>query len=393
MYLVMCKIKCIMKRQVVSCLPVLFFICLLSCREDLPVLSSETEVVTNPGSPHLVKGMFVLNEGNMGSNKCSIDFMDFRSGIYTRNIYPERNPEIVKELGDVGNDIEVYGNRLFVVVNCSHYVEVMDVRTAQHVGSVNITNCRYITFSGDKAYVSSYAGPVQIDPEARPGKVVEFDVNTLEITREVVVGYQPEEMVIKDGKLYVANSGGYRFPNYDRTISVVDLESFKVVDTIDVAINLHRMELASDGMIYVSSRGDYYGTGSDVFVVDPVSGKVVRSIGLAASEMCIDGDKLYMISVEWSYVSGKNEVGYAIYDTAKKEILSRNFITDGTDSSISVPYGLGINPETKEIFISDATNYVTPGYLYCFSPEGKLKWKVRTGDIPAHFAFTEADFY
>lgn len=337
--------------------------------------------------------MFVLNEGNMGSNKCTIDFMDFRSGIYSRNIYPERNPDIVKELGDVGNDIGIYGNRLYAVINCSHYVEVMDVRTAQHVGSVDITNCRYITFSGDKAYVSSYAGPVQIDPDARPGKVVEFDVNTLQITREVVVGYQPEEMVITDGKLFVANSGGYRFPNYDRTVSVVDLASFEVVNTIDVAINLHRMELAADGMIYVSSRGDYYGTGSDVFVIDPHSQTVIGNLGLAASEMCIDGDKLYMISVEWSYIEGKNKIGYAVYDTAKKEIVSHNFITDGTDASISVPYGLGINPETKDIFVSDATNYVTPGYLYCFSQDGKLVWKVRTGDIPAHFVFTETDFY
>ena len=56
----------------------------------------------------------------------------------------------------------------------------------------------------------------------RPGKVVEIDLATLQITREVVVGYQPEEMVIHNGRLYVANSGGYRFPNYDRTVSVVD---------------------------------------------------------------------------------------------------------------------------------------------------------------------------
>lgn len=382
-----------MRNHILLCVLLLLLLDLSSCRKDLPVLTSETEVVANPGSPHIIKGMFVLNEGNMGSNKCTIDFMDFRSGIYSRNIYPERNPDIVKELGDVGNDIGIYGNRLYAVINCSHYVEVMDVRTAQHVGSVDITNCRYITFSGDKAYVSSYAGPVQIDPDARPGKVVEFDVNTLQITREVVVGYQPEEMVITDGKLFVANSGGYRFPNYDRTVSVVDLASFEVVNTIDVAINLHRMELAADGMIYVSSRGDYYGTGSDVFVIDPHSQTVIGNLGLAASEMCIDGDKLYMISVEWSYIEGKNKIGYAVYDTAKKEIVSHNFITDGTDASISVPYGLGINPETKDIFVSDATNYVTPGYLYCFSQDGKLVWKVRTGDIPAHFVFTETDFY
>lgn len=371
---------------------VCLFLC-LACREDLPVLRSESEAVSRPGSPHEIKGMFVLNEGNMGSNKCTLDFLDFRSGFYTRNIYPERNPEVVKELGDVGNDLQVYGNRLYAVINCSHYVEVMDVRTARHIGSVNVTNCRYIVFAGDKAYVSSYAGPVQIDPNARPGKIVEFDVNTLQITREVVVGYQPEEMVIKDGLLYVANSGGYRFPNYDRTVSVVDLGTFEVVNTIDVAINLHRMRLASDGLIYVSSRGDYYGTKSDVFVIDPEAQRVIGRLGVAASEMCMDGDELYLISVEWSYVSGKNEIRYTLYDTRKREILPRNFITDGTEKDISIPYGLGVNPETKEIFVSDATNYVTPGYLYCFSPEGKLKWKVRTGDIPAHFAFTSADFY
>lgn len=384
----------LMKRRFLRYLwvAVCLFLC-LACREDLPVLRSESEAVSRPGSPHEIKGMFVLNEGNMGSNKCTLDFLDFRSGFYTRNIYPERNPEVVKELGDVGNDLQVYGNRLYAVINCSHYVEVMDVRTAQHIGSVNVTNCRYIVFAGDKAYVSSYAGPVQIDPNARPGKIVEFDVNTLQITREVVVGYQPEEMVIKDGLLYVANSGGYRFPNYDRTVSVVDLGTFEVVNTIDVAINLHRMKLASDGLIYVSSRGDYYGTKSDVFVIDPEAQRVVGRLGVAASEMCMDDDELYLISVEWSYVSGKNEIRYTLYDTRKREILPRNFITDGTEKDISIPYGLGVNPETKEIFVSDATNYVTPGYLYCFSPEGKLKWKVRTGDIPAHFAFTSADFY
>ena len=52
-----------------------------------------------------------------------------------------------------------------------------------------------------------------------------------------------------------------------------------------------------------------------------------------------------------------------------------------------------MNPETKEIYVCDATNYVTPGYLYCFTPEGRFKWRVRTGDIPAHIAFSEEPFY
>ena len=232
-------------------------VALFGCREELPVLDSEKEYITYPTDPQTIEGFFLLNEGNMGSNKCTIDFFSVRGGYYLRNIYPESNPSIVKELGDVGNDIQIHDGKMYAVVNCSHFVEVMDVSTAKHLGSVDITNCRYITFNGDKAYVSSYAGPIQIDPEARPGKVVEFDTNTLQITREVVVGYQPEDMVISNGRLYVANSGGYRYPNYDRTVSVIDLESFQVVNTIDVAINLHRMEMDSRGNIYVISRGDY----------------------------------------------------------------------------------------------------------------------------------------
>ena len=71
----------------------------------------------------------------------------------------------------------------------------------------------------------------------------------------------------------------------------------------------------------------------------------------------------------------------------RKEIVSRNLITDGTDSDIRIPYGIAVNPETKEFFIADAKDYVTPGTLYCYSRDGVRKWMVTTGDIPAHIAF------
>lgn len=378
-------------------LNLLFGILLSGCRGDIPFISSEEENVTGlPGTGEEeyddITGFFLLNEGNMGSNKASLDFFNHETGKYLRNIYPTRNPEIVKELGDVGNDLAIYGDKLYAVINCSHYVEVMDVHNARHVGSIEVLNCRYITFCEGKAYISSYAGPVQIDPNSRPGKVVEVDTTNLQITREVVVGYQPEEMVVTGGKLYVANSGGYRYPNYDTTVSVIDLETFRVVKSIDVAINLHRMAIDRNGYIYVSSRGDYYDRGSDVFVIDSRTDQVVGNLGIAASNMCLSGDSLYLTSTEWSYETGSNSIGYALYDVAQKKTVSRNFITDGTDKEIQIPYGLAVNPETKEIYVSDAKDYVTPGTIYCFSREGRLKWKVTTGDIPAHFAFTTKPF-
>lgn len=365
---------------------------LAGCRGELKLANPEEEETGNNGNGGSITGFFLLNEGNMGSNKASLDYFSYETGKYMRNIYPSRNPDIVKELGDVGNDIGIYGSRLYAVINCSHYVEVMDVQTAKHIGSIDILNCRYIVFNDGKAYVSSYTGPVQIDPDARPGKVVEIDTSSLQITREVVVGYQPEEMVISNGKLYVANSGGYRYPNYDNRVSVIDLEKFEVIKEIEVAINLHRMEIDRYGLIYVSSRGDYYDTGADVFVINSNTDKVVGRLGVPASEMCLAGDSLYITSVEWNYITNSNEISYTLYDVRYGEVVSSSFITDDAGKEIKIPYGIAVNPETKEIFICDAKDYVTPGTLFCFDSKGNLKWEVTTGDIPAHFAFTTKSF-
>ena len=363
-----------------------------SCRKEEEIIVPTKTGITDPRTDTKIKGFYLLNEGNMGNNKATIDFFNYETGCYNKNIYADRNPGVVKELGDVGNDIQIYGNKLYAVINCSHFVEVMNVANAKHISQISIPNCRYITFKDSYAYVTSYAGPVEIDPNARRGYVAKIDTASLQKVDSCLVGYQPEEMVILGNKLYVANSGGYRVPNYDRTVSVIDLNTFKEIKKIDVAINLHRLEADRYGNIYVSSRGDYYNTPSKTFVIDSKTDQVIDEIALANSEMTLAGDSLYIYSTEWNYNTGTNTVGYAIYDVKKKEVVTKNLIKDGTDKKIVVPYGIAVNQETQEFFVTDAGNYVTPGKLYCYSLDGFLKWSVTTGDIPAHFAFTTVPF-
>lgn len=372
----------------INCLiAVLAMALLFSCREDEVIFTSNTIQVAYAHPDAKILGFYQLNEGNMGMNRASIDLFDARQGTYTTDIYSERNPNVIKELGDVGNDIKIYGNKVYAVINCSNKIEVLDKWTARRLKVINVPNCRYMAFHGDKAYVSSYSGPVAIDPNAEIGFVAEIDTTTLELTRKVTVGYQPEEMVIHEGKLYVANSGGYRVPDYDRTVSVVDLVTFKEIKKIDVGINLHRMQIDKRGDIYVSSRGDYYHTPADMFVIDTKTDKVAYQLGFGASDMCMSGDSLYFYSVEWSYLTNSNKITYGIFDTRTKQVVNDKIITDGMDKYIMIPYGLQINPETKDIYIADAQNYVVTGYIYCFSPEGKMKWRVLAGNIPGHFAF------
>lgn len=364
-------------------------VALSSCRKEEEVIPSTQVHIGVPDSPGKIKGFFLLNEGNMGSNKSTLDYYDYTTASYTRNIYAERNPNVVKELGDVGNDLQIYGSRLYAVINVSHLVEVMDVRTAKHIGKISIPNCRYITFHEGYAYVSSYAGPVQIDPNARLGYVAKVDTATLKVVAECPVGYQPEELLIQGDKLYVANSGGYRAPNYDKTISIIDLKTFTEEKKVDVAINLHRLQLDNYGKIWVSSRGDYKGIPSRLFVFDPKTERITKTLDVACSNMTLAGDSLFVYSSEWSYLTGKNTISYTVIDTKKQELIDRNFIKDGTDKEIQLPYGLAINSEQGELYLTDAQDYVHPGQLHCYDLKtGRRKWSVKTGDIPAHIAFT-----
>ena len=363
-----------------------------SCREDELVVPTEYDIIPEyPAEDTQIRGFYLVNEGNMGSNKCTLDYFDYLTGLYARNFYAERNPNVIKELGDVGNDIGIYGSKLYVVVNCSHKVEVMDARTGIRLGQGDIPNCRYVRFHRGKAYVSSYVGPVLIDANAPKGAVYEVDTTSLAVTRKVTVGYQPEEMEVVDDYMYVANSGGYRAPAYDNTVSVIQMVDLKQVQQIPVAINLHRLKKDRYKKIWVTSRGDYQTIPSRLFVLDKKPGfnqmTVTDTIPVACSNMAIHGDSLYYYATEWNNYTASNTISYGIIDIRTKEVVSRNFITDGTEKEITIPYGIAIHPETGDIFVTDAKNYVSSGTLYCFDRHGRKKWSVRTGDIPAHITF------
>lgn len=365
---------------------------LAGCRHDELVVPTEYDIINDVPDPDTsIRGFYLVNEGNMGSNKCTLDYFDYFTGLYARNFYAERNPNVIKELGDVGNDIGIYGSKLYVVVNCSHKVEVLDCRTGTRLGQVDIPNCRYVRFYHGKAYVSSYVGPVLIDPDAPKGAVYEVDTTSLKVTRKVSVGYQPEEMEIVDDYMYVANSGGYRVPNYDNTVSVIQMVDFKQVQQIPVGINLHRLKKDRYNKLWVTSRGDYQSRPSRMYVLDKRRGYnqmiVTDTLPFGVSNMAIRGDSLYFYSTEWNNYTQSNTITYGIVDVRTKQLVSNNFITDGTEKEITIPYGIAVHPETGDILVTDAKNYVSSGTLYCFDRLGRKKWSVRTGDIPAHITF------
>ena len=378
---------------------IFYFACLIlavasSCREDFYIIPSQNQDTGVAPTRGDIVGMYVLNEGNMGSNKASIDYLDLDENKptvhYHRNIYSERNPNVVKELGDVGNDIKIYGSKLWIVVNVSNKVEVATADSCKRITQINIPNCRYLAFKDGFAYVSSYVGPVKLDQDAPLGMVYKVDTVDFKKKDSVVVGYQPEELCIVDNKLYVANSGGYRMPNYDNTLSEIDLTTFKEIRKIKVGLNLHRCQVDHYGQIWVTSRGNYNDVPSRIYWLYKGHNQlyeVIDSIDTPVSGLSIVGDSLYYYGSAWNSATATNTISYGLINVRTHQTIETNLFSAPQIKAITMPYGIMVSPTERDFYLMDAKNYVSSGSLLHFKPDGTFDWSVQTGDIPGHATF------
>lgn len=333
-------------------------------------------------------GIYLVNQGNQGSNKARLDFLNFHNGFYIRDVFTEYNPEVVKGLGDTGNDVQVYKGKVFVVVNGSHKVEIMDAYSMKRLAQVDVPNCRFIAFDGNCAYVTSYVAKDEESLKTQKGALYCIDLDTYKVTGQVTVGYQPEQLVIMDGKAYVANSGGLA-KDYDNTVSVVDLKSMKVEYDIEVAVNLQLMLVDAEGTIWVSSIGNYRDVSSTLNYLVKKGDKyeLGGTVNVPVSSMALAGDKIYVIGTTYNPATWKPTTTYNIVNAKTRKLESGSFITDGTESDITTAYTVTVNPGNGDIYVTDAKDYVSSGTLHCYTGSGKHKWSVRTGDIPDRIAF------
>lgn len=383
-----------MKRFSLFYLACLILAVVSSCREDFYIIPSQNQDTGVAPTRGDIVGMYVLNEGNMGSNKASIDYLDLDENKptvhYLRNIYSERNPNVVKELGDVGNDIKIYGSKLWIVVNVSNKVEVTTADSCKRITQINIPNCRYLAFKDGFAYVSSYVGPVKLDKDAPLGMVYKVDTMDFKKKDSVVVGYQPEGLCIVDNKLYVANSGGYRAPNYDNTLSEIDLTTFKEIRKIKVGLNLHHCQVDHYGQIWVTSRGNYNDVPSRIYWLYKGHNQlyeVIDSIDTPVSGLSIVGDSLYYYGSAWNSATATNTISYGLINVRTHQTIDANLFSSPEVKSITMPYGIMVNPIERDFYLMDAKNYVSSGSLLHFKPDGTHDFTVRTGDIPGHATF------
>lgn len=336
-----------------------------SCTEDVTV---PDDGIRPSGSA--VKGFYLLNEGSWGHNNATLDYFDLSSGTYTRDCFSTANPDLEYGLGDVGNDIFISGDLLFIIMNSSNIVEIASASDARHIAEVPVPNCRYGTVADGFLYVTSYADD---------GTLYKISLDGYKIEGTLKVGYEPEQLHYHDGFIYVLNSGGYHAPDYDDTITVVDTETFTVEKTVQTGFrNLSKIICMGD-VEYITSAGDYGEDPGAVFSYDPASGEISLIHGQSVSNWCLSGNIIYTQSVTYdeSWNAGTS------FGTIKDAVFSDSDFLDLEGISLKSCYGLAANPETGELVVCDAGDYKAEGSVYYFNADGSLSWSHTAGVCPS----------
>ena len=333
--------------------------------------------------------LYILNEGSY-PGASTLDMLDLKNKKYCTDIFGQSNPQVVQGLGNTGNDFAIVDDGLWVLMNASNMVVNLSLPEAEMLTGLAVDSPRYIAQDDKYAYITSYGGAVY-GGDAVTGKVYRIakqgsGMDMLE------VGYQPEGLGILDGKLYVANSGGYNW-THDNRISVIDLSTFTVEKTIEAPVtNLFQMCVAS-GKVWVSSYGESTWTQAEsgewiqsvsapqslTFVLPDGTCKVLK--GVHADKMTLCGKTIYCFGNDDEMTGGYNICLYKV-DTENGTFKKTSF-TDSDLSRVVNPYGILVNPDNGDIYICDAS-FTSGSKVHCFSSSLQHKWTVDTGVGTGH---------
>lgn len=351
---------------------------------------TEVEVGENAGANRLL----VLNEGNF-PGPSTLDLLDFRSKTYSANVFGQANPDVTQGIGSTGNELAVAGDRIWALMNASNQVVVMDKNSLKVLKILDIQSPRFMASDGTYAYITSYGAAVWGSAMSQNGLLYRVKLDTYDIT-SLEVGPQPEGVAVKDGKIYVANSGGYNALK-SKTVLRIDAASFQQEAIFSAPVSNLKLLWASGNYLWGTSY-DTYGPAPD-YAIESAAGlyrmdndghnhKVIE--GVSPSFATLVGDTLYAFGFGTMHkVSADGKVETLTFKDQVIKVKKESDDEEELSEEISVTLeGLYvssacINPASGDIYLSVAS-YTGNSRLICVDKDLTFKWELESGLGAAH---------
>jgi YVTN family beta-propeller protein len=335
-----------------------------------------------PGGPEdgeNARGVFIVNEGNFTFENASLTYYDIEAEEVRQDVFFNTNG---LTLGDVAVSMTIQDSLGYVVLNNSGKIYILHTGSYAMKGKITgLISPRHIHFiDGTKAYVT--------DLYARSIAVV--NPVTMEITGYIDVSNNQDEFG-QHATEQMISFGPYLYTNcwsYDNQILVIDTETDRVVDSIEVIKQPNSMVMDKHNALWVLSDGGWmgspYGYETPGLVrVDADSREVETVVRFS------DGDRPGALSI--------NETGDTLYFINRH--VYRMAAEAGKEPSVFIAstydetfwggfYGLAVDPVSSEVYVTDAIDFSQPGVVYRYSPGGHPLDTIAAGIIPGALCFT-----
>lgn len=349
-----------------ACLATLLF----SCKPTAPV---------DPNGITVGSGVLVLNEGNFQFSNASLTFYDPIADTVCNNLFYKVNDA---PLGDVGESMTLVDGKLYIVVNNSNLIYKVDANsivcdTTKPFKLTDFYSPREMFFvTPEKAYVSDIIGTGL------------WIVNPKDMTHcgFIETGKTTEKMVPVGNELYVSNWSYYYVDNTSHdsynTVQVIDMNNDVKVAEIEVGKEPNSMAVDRNGHVWVLCEGrswdEDYGEQPSLWEIDPMMKTATKRYEFEGTVSTLrpnpTGSLLYMIY--------NNEVRRFDLGT---QTLSETFRIEAEPQGLL--YNMAVNPNTGDVYVTDAKNYMMNGTVYRYSDDGVLLNSFEAGVIPSAMLF------
>jgi hypothetical protein len=263
-------------------------------------------------------------------------------------------------LGLYANAIKIRNEKAYSVNSGINEVQVISLNplgTVDHIDVGNSTNPWSMDFVNDSIAAVSLLFTNQ---------VAIVNVNSGQVIQNVPVGVSPEGIKYYNGKIYVANSG-FNGAGFDPgTVSVIDVLTFTVTDTLSVGVNPQDLDVDSQGRLVVVCTGDYSTVNGEMDIVNLNNGDVVLSVPFSS------GITTVRINAQDQCYVGTSGSGLMVYN-----LISQSF--ERTESN-PLPGGPGIDFDAQNnVYTTDFSE----DSVRVFSPSHQKIAAYLVGDGPA----------
>ncbi|WP_028979714.1 YncE family protein [Sporocytophaga myxococcoides] len=304
-------------------------------------------------------GVYITNEGNFTWGNASVSYYNFSDQQVTEDAFKAVNN---RQLGDVCQSMSIINGKAYIVVNNSFKIEVVTPDSLKSVGVISgLSSPRYILAVGEnKAYVTDY----------KRNAIYVVDLSTNNVIKEIPCKGWTEELVLAANKVFVTNVR-------KQYLYIVNPASDIIEDSIKIGLNAYSIKTDKNNKVWVLA-GKNGSVAAKLHKINPITNAIEQSYSFNASDnpgsLEINGTK------DTLYYLNKGVCQLSISDVSLPNAV---LIPQGN----MLFYGLGIDPASGVIYVSNAIDYVQQGIVYRHLSNGTLLNSFKVGTTPGDFCF------